>query len=221
MITLVLEAATYEGSAALLDGDRLIGERMVAMRGREHEALMAAVGELFAEASLGVEVVKRIVCGAGPGSFTSLRIAASIAKGLALATGAMLTPVSSLTLLAASYTPAGGPERVLATLDAMRGEQYVQLHEIAVDGSILPSSGAELVPSVALAETAAARNATVIGPGAAERLHVVPRASAAARITKLIAETEPADLAGWEPRYGRLAEAQVKWESVHGRALSA
>jgi tRNA threonylcarbamoyladenosine biosynthesis protein TsaB len=29
----------------------------------------------------------------------------------------------------------------------------------------------------------------------------------------------PVDLATWEPAYGRLAEAQVKWEREHGRAL--
>jgi tRNA threonylcarbamoyladenosine biosynthesis protein TsaB len=29
------------------------------------------------------------------------------------------------------------------------------------------------------------------------------------------------DLATWEPNYGRLAEAQVKWEAAHGRALTA
>ena len=39
LIDLVLEASTYSGSAALLDGAALLGERSVAMRGREHEAL--------------------------------------------------------------------------------------------------------------------------------------------------------------------------------------
>jgi tRNA threonylcarbamoyladenosine biosynthesis protein TsaB len=28
-------------------------------------------------------------------------------------------------------------------------------------------------------------------------------------------------LATWEPAYGRLAEAQVKWEAAHGRPLAA
>jgi tRNA threonylcarbamoyladenosine biosynthesis protein TsaB len=30
----------------------------------------------------------------------------------------------------------------------------------------------------------------------------------------------PVDLARWEPMYGRLAEAQVKWEAAHGRPLA-
>ena len=53
VITLVLEASTYAGSVALLDGTRLLGERAVAMRGREHEALMPAVAELLTAHEIG------------------------------------------------------------------------------------------------------------------------------------------------------------------------
>jgi tRNA threonylcarbamoyladenosine biosynthesis protein TsaB len=35
----------------------------------------------------------------------------------------------------------------------------------------------------------------------------------------MLASAPEADLATWEPAYGRLAEAQVKWEAAHGRAL--
>jgi tRNA threonylcarbamoyladenosine biosynthesis protein TsaB len=220
MITLIVEAATYEGSAALLDGDVLLGERMVAMRGREHEALMAAVGELMEVSGIPVEAVRRVVCGAGPGSFTSLRIAASIAKGLCLATGAALVPVSSLSLLAASYTPLV-PERVLVALDAMRGEHYVQLYEVGGAGEPVALNPAVLVATDSLAGMAQTLGAVIIGPGVIGAHHVVPRAAAARLITNMIGGIEPADLAGWEPGYGRLAEAQVKWEAAHGRPLTA
>ena len=52
-------------------------------------------------------------------------------------------------------------------------------------------------------------------------MHVDPSAAAAARLTELIDATPAADLAAWEPAYGRLAEAQVKWEAAHGRSLEA
>ena len=67
--------------------------------------------------------------------------------------------------------------------------------------------------------TAAEHAAHVVGPGQPER-SVEPHARAAARLTKLIGATAPADLAQWEPAYGRLAEAQVKWEAAHGRPLT-
>lgn len=218
MITLVLESSTYNGSAALLNGGVVLGARSVAMRGREHEALMPAVAELCAEAGVSPELVGRVVCGAGPGSFTSLRISGSIAKGIAMASGAGLVPVSSLALLVASreHQRAG---RFLAAVDAMRGEQYVQLFDADADGEVYPIDALRLVPTTDVDRIAEELGATAIGPGRHGVELAVPIASAAARITKLIDAIPPADLAAWEPGYGRLAEAQVKWEAVHGRPL--
>jgi len=48
---------------------------------------------------------------------------------------------------------------------------------------------------------------------------VVPRASTARWLSDWPA-FGPVPLDTWEPSYGRLAEAQVKWEASHGRALS-
>jgi tRNA threonylcarbamoyladenosine biosynthesis protein TsaB len=68
VIALVIEASTYAGTVALFRDGSLLGERSVAMRGRESEALMPAVGELLNEVGVRVEEIGRIVCGAGPGS---------------------------------------------------------------------------------------------------------------------------------------------------------
>ncbi len=220
MITLVLEASTYEGSVALLrDGD-LLGERTVAMRGREHEALMPAVAALLAACGLQVGNVERVACGAGPGAFTSLRIAGAIAKGIALAVGADLVSVSSLALLVASREPyeAG---RYVAAVDAMRGEHYVQTFEVDRLGVLRSDGGLALVPSAAVNEFAHEHGAQPVGPEQPSPMDVRPHARAAARITNLLELSARADLAAWEPGYGRLAEAQVKWEAAHGRPLNA
>lgn len=219
MITLVIEASTYAGSVALLNDDRVLGERSVAMRGRESEALMPAVADVLAEASLPVTQIERIVCGAGPGSFTSLRIAGGIAKGLALANRIPLVPVSSLALLAASRSalPAG---RYLAASDALRGEHYAALFTVDVDGELRSTGHTMLVSSEKLNERAAHELATLVVAGGPASGGGAPHARAAARLTKLISATAAADLAAWEPAYGRLPEAQVKWEAVHGRPLT-
>lgn len=217
--TLVLEASTYAGSAALIDGVRVIAERRVAMRGREHEALMPAVAELMTDAGMGPGAIERVVCGAGPGSFTSLRIAGAIAKGIALAAVCPLVPVSSLALLVASREPFS-PGRYLAAIDALRGEHYVALFEI--HEGVVRALGPELrVPSGDVLERAAEHDAVAVGPGGEGMVHVNPLAASAARLTALIDATPAADLAAWEPAYGRLAEAQVKWEATHGRSLEA
>jgi tRNA threonylcarbamoyladenosine biosynthesis protein TsaB len=58
-----------------------------------------------------------------------------------------------------------------------------------------------------------------LGPARQGAELVVPHARAAAHLTNMITAAAPADLAEWEPLYGRLAEAQVKWEAEHGHPL--
>ena len=129
-------------------------------------------------------------------------------------------PVSSLALVVASRDPFA-PGRYLAAIDALRGEHYVALFEVSETGG-LRALGPELrVPSADVLERAAAHDAIAVGPGREGAAHVDPRAAAAARLADLLDATPAADLAGWEPAYGRLAEAQVKWEATHGRSLEA
>ena len=219
MISLVLEAATYVGSVALIDGPRLLAERTVAMRGREHEALMPAMASLLDECGLTPTRVTRVICGAGPGSFTSLRIAGGIAKGISMAVAVPLVPVSSLALVVASQ-PSLTSGRYLAAIDALRGEHYVELYEVDASGRVRLLLPTRRVSSAAVAAMAAEHGALAVGPG--QPGHAVdPHARGAARLTALIDATPPADLAGWEPAYGRLAEAQVKWEAEQGRPLVA
>lgn len=219
MITLVLEAATYAGSVALVNEGRVVAERSVAMRGRDHEALMPAVSEVLAEGAVPVAQVERIVCGAGPGSFTSLRIAGGIAKGLALAGDIPLVPVSSLVLLVVSRAGLRAG-RYLGAIDALRGEHYVSLVEVDAAGDVRADASFSLVPTAELSPFASRLEAQLVVAGVPSDGEAAPRARAAAQLTKLIDATAAADLAAWEPAYGRLAEAQVKWEAAHGRPLA-
>jgi tRNA threonylcarbamoyladenosine biosynthesis protein TsaB len=69
-----------------------------------------------------------IACGAGPGSFTGLRVGLSIAKGLALATGAPLILVGSLEALALDILDAAPGARAVPCIDAGKGEVYAAVH---------------------------------------------------------------------------------------------
>ena len=75
---------------------------MVAMRGEHEERLMPAVAELLSRGKVAVEQLDAVACGAGPGSFTSLRIAASIAKGLSVAREIPLVVAPSTLLVPAA-----------------------------------------------------------------------------------------------------------------------
>jgi len=183
----------------------------VEMRGREEERLMPAVAECVAGLTEGLAGIQRVVCGAGPGSFTSLRIAASIAKGICHARGIPLFSVSSLALIVAGSPAAKQAGRYLVSLDAMRGESFAAVFDVAEDGFIPPNAPGSIVPRSAIPDEA--RSA-----GAVE-LDGAPHASSVARMLGSILDAGPVDLAAWEPDYGRAAEAQVKWEAAHGRPL--
>lgn len=214
MITLALDASTYTGTAAVIDGTRVVAERAVAMRGQHEERLMPAVAECLAAAGWPQLRPGQVVCGEGPGSFTSLRIAGAIAKGLVEALGVPLLAAPSLGLIVAGAGDLA-PGRYVAALDAMRGDSYAATVDVGMDGRIISISEVTLVPTAELPLLAA--DGRLIGPG--QGLDALPHARGVARLLgRDLLRSVDADR--WEPRYGRLAEAQVKWEAAHGRSLT-
>jgi tRNA threonylcarbamoyladenosine biosynthesis protein TsaB len=218
VITLALDASTYDGDVALLDDGRVVAEQAAAMKGRESEQLMPAVAAVLRHAKLDLGAVERIVCGAGPGSFTSLRIAGGIAKGLASGLCLPLFAAPSLALVVAGADPR--PGRYLGAIDALRGEFYVGLYEVDDDGCIAEVEPARIVAATDVAVVAGEYRAPVVSPTNFDGgIRSRPRANGVARLEEFFAARGPVDVRAWEPAYGRLAEAQVKWESAHGRPL--
>jgi len=214
-LTLALDASTGQGTVAVLRDGVVVAVREAMMRGEHEERLMPAVLAALADAGAVPRDVARVVCGAGPGAFTSLRIAAGIAKGVAQGAGMPLFAVSSLVLVVAGADAALPSGRYIATLDAMRGERYAQSVLVLADGTVR----ADGVQSLATVEQLAAAESLVVGP-----LEPTPRLPHARGVAAMLADciaAGPVDLDAWEPSYGRLAEAQVKWEAAHGRPLAA
>jgi tRNA threonylcarbamoyladenosine biosynthesis protein TsaB len=143
-----------------------------------------------------------------------LRIAAGIAKGIAHGAGVPLYAVSSLALVAAGAEPPLAAGRYIATLDAMRGERYAQRVRVREDGRVAVEGDATIVASDQLDAAD-----LVIGP--LEEAPRLPHARGVARMLEDLLAAGPVDLAAWEPSYGRLAEAQVRWEAAHGRPLES
>ena len=216
---LVVEAATSAGSTALVVDGRVVGRRDVAMGVTRDDTLFPAVQSLLADAGLGARDLRAIVCGAGPGSFTSLRIAGSLAKGLAFAGTCELYGVSSLLLAAATVNRAG---RFVVHSDAMRGERFALDVEIDAEGLAHAQSVVRRVAFADLVEESLTRTRLAVISSPEPELEsqiVTPDASAVVRCIDWLAEG-PVSLDQWEPDYGRLAEAQVKWEQAHGRPLA-
>ncbi len=126
MRLLALETSTEYCSCAILTDSGMI-ER-VEHAGQRHSALLLPMTErLLAEAGTSVAQLDGIAFGAGPGSFTGLRIGCSVAQGLALAGDLPVVPVVTLEALAED----SGCEHVLACLDARMGELYIAAYRMA------------------------------------------------------------------------------------------
>jgi tRNA threonylcarbamoyladenosine biosynthesis protein TsaB len=126
MRILAVETSTLAGGAALLDGERLLGEYTLNIKATHSERLMAAVDRLLGDSGWDVADLEGLAVAIGPGSFTGLRIGVSAVKGLALALGIPVAAVPTLDALAATLPFATYP--VCPVLDAKKGEVYACLY---------------------------------------------------------------------------------------------
>lgn len=113
------ETSTEWCSVALwLDGELRAAEQRA---GHRHgELALPMLESLLAGARLAMAGLEAVAFGAGPGSFTGLRIACGIAQGIAFARGLPVCGISSLEAMADEL----GAPRVVACLDARMGEVY-------------------------------------------------------------------------------------------------
>jgi tRNA threonylcarbamoyladenosine biosynthesis protein TsaB len=221
VLTLAIDGSTYAGSVALIRDHDVVAERQLELSpkpGREGRAehFMPMVAQCLRDGQVQPSDISRVVCGEGPGSFTSLRVAASIAKGMAVGAAIPLYAVSSLLLVVAAADRTDG--LWIATLPAMRGEIFTALYSVE-NGAIRQSDGPRILRESELLDEAERLGAKAVG--GANDVVEVPHARGVARVLDQVIAGGACDIDSWEPMYGRLAEAQVKWEAEHGRPLSA
>jgi tRNA threonylcarbamoyl adenosine modification protein YeaZ len=112
-VYLALETSGPVGSVALAHGPAVLARAFLVGSGAQSARILPAVEAVLEEAALPREALSGVVSGAGPGSFTGVRIAAATAKGISHALGLPLWAFSSLEAGALSdrVLPRGaGPE---------------------------------------------------------------------------------------------------------------
>jgi tRNA threonylcarbamoyladenosine biosynthesis protein TsaB len=180
-LLLALDTSTTTASTALFDGERVLSETTW-LAGREHTTrLLLETERLLERIARTIEDVTGLVVARGPGSFTGVRVALSLAKGMSAARGIPAWGVSSLSALALAC-PALLPVRPV--VEAGRGRYATALYVggLAVGPSRLMTIEdliqAASEPTVVIGELAPEHRARL---EAKEHVVLAPKASAARR----------------------------------------
>ena len=204
-----------------IEGNCLAAAEKVAARHSSN--LLRLCDEVLRATGAAVADLAAIACGAGPGSFTGLRVGLAVAKGLALADRIPLVLVSSLDALAVDLSRSEGESLVLPCIDAGKGQVYGRLYRVA-GGAPEPIGTDELVllpeDLCRLVQEQAAGAAVVAGGNGVDRYQEIFRAQLGAQAVRFqvagpsalavgrlararLARGEHDDLETSVPRYGR------------------
>ncbi len=230
---LALDTATEMGSVAVGVPGRMVAE--VTFGERRHAAvLMEAIRSAMNISETTFGDLKGIVVADGPGSFTGLRIGFATVKGILIEhDGLTLTTTPSLLAMAWPFRFVGNGV-VAAMYDALRGEVFAAIYSF--DGPrVATEFGPRLTTVTQLTELTGVSPSLAVGDGAVLQAELLrewtgndpigpPAASPrAGTLLELLEVTDVIrvvrDPASFEPEYGRLAEAQVRWEAEHGKPL--
>lgn len=205
---LAFDTSTEHLSVAVRNGDRLLAHNGVG-GAQASTTLLPLIQQLLADAGLALADLDAIVFGRGPGSFTGLRTACSVAQGLAFGAKVPLLPVDTLLAVAEEARHAFGARQMVAVLDARMDQLYAARYDFDAHGPLGQPDGGEepqlLSPEAlevpvgwSLAGNAFTAYGSRLAPAAA-RHEALPTATAMLRLA-------PALLAG-----GRFVAAAEAW----------
>ncbi|MFZ0499975.1 MAG: tRNA (adenosine(37)-N6)-threonylcarbamoyltransferase complex dimerization subunit type 1 TsaB, partial [Steroidobacteraceae bacterium] len=179
MRLLALDTATECCSAALLIDGRLLTRETEFARGHA-ERILPMIDELLGEGGIGLREVQAIAFGRGPGSFTGVRLAASIAQGLAFGSGLRVVAISDLSAIAQRvFDEDSSVTRALVCNDARMQEVYWGCFERGSDGLAVARSPERVSPPQSVELPSEWEEAAGLGRGFA----AYPELKALARLT--------------------------------------
>ena len=136
---MAIETSGSLGSVALGLGAELVCEQEFTADRAHGGELLPTMAKLCAAQGWRPGEVERLYISAGPGSFTGLRIAVTVAKSLGFAQGLQIVPVPSTEALVLNAGEAArgrgvSGEQVAMVLDAKRKQIYTAVYEVCGDG---------------------------------------------------------------------------------------
>lgn len=155
MKVLGFDTATLSTAVAVLHGDRVLAEARHTGGGRSAD-LLVTIDQVCRDANVSPLDLDAVAVGAGPGSFTGLRIGMATAKGIAFAAQKPLWAVSSLAAMAfdgyTSFWHDGRLEGIhVGVLDARRSEVFAGCYTADEAGNWIAVGEERVLPPAELA----------------------------------------------------------------------
>lgn len=127
-ITLCIDTSTPHCSVALAIGDDVFADTQRLER-RHNQEIIPMLDGLYQRAGLAVRDTELVSFSAGPGGFTGVRIAASVAQGVAMACGCPVVPQRCSDILVGSWAQCPpSVERVMCIVPSRAQSFYVSVH---------------------------------------------------------------------------------------------
>lgn len=230
---LLLETSSRVGGAGLATEAGMVASMRLAGRMRHAGELLPSVARLLAEHGWEPASLTDVYVSIGPGSFTGLRIAVTVARTLAWSIGVRITAVPTLDILARNALLAvPAPRHVAVILDAKRSQVYAAAFSVTPEGGLTRIAEAQLAEPGAFLAACPAPLA-VLGEGidyhqaglAGRDVQVLPRELWWPSCEHVFAVGHSLYRQGLctaagelMPLYIRRPEAEEKWEQLHGPA---
>lgn len=126
MLKLLIDTATQALIIGLLDGDQVIAQHFDSANRNHSERLIVQLDRLLKGVGKTIQDVDALIVGAGPGSYTGVRIGVTVGKVLAYTLNKPLFQTSTLALIASSYR--GKANYILPIIDARRESVFATIY---------------------------------------------------------------------------------------------
>lgn len=144
--SLLIDAATASCRVGVADSKGVLSERTVTAGFKHAEQLTLLIQECMQEAACSYENLSYLAITGGPGSYTGLRIGASVAKGIAFAWAKPLIALNTLEVMAKGYQIAGHAHEnhdtavLIPMIDARRMEVFTAAYSTGLELLLSPQA---------------------------------------------------------------------------------
>jgi tRNA threonylcarbamoyladenosine biosynthesis protein TsaB len=180
---LAFDTSTMRGSVALLEGPEVVAELRLHSPKTHSTVLLGSVEFLLSKVGWSLPELNLVAVGAGPGSFTGIRIGIATALGMAQSLSIPFVEISGLDAMA--YQAAALHEHIGVVLDARRDQAFYAEY-VSRNRRIRIDQKPVLVPVSELEHQLAGRHLYIVGDtGVFRRSHGQGRANAWPRIASV------------------------------------